>query len=167
MDIVVKKAELKDVFDISKLHAICWKDAYKNIIPDSYLKRIYLDDWCTEFEEGINNKTREAHIAYIDDKPIAVISHGKSRCSMEGYGEIISLYVHPIYQGSGIGTLLLEEALKYMKDLGYTNICLCVFEKNEKAKEFYEKNGFKDSGNKNTLKIDDEDIEEVIYVYDL
>lgn len=167
MDIVVKKAELKDVFDISKLHAICWKDAYKNIIPDSYLKRIYLDDWCAEFEEGINNKTREAHIAYIDDKPIAVISHGKSRCSMEGYGEIISLYVHPIYQGSGIGTLLLEEALKYMKDLGYTNICLCVFEKNENAKEFYKKNGFKDSGNKNTLKIDDEDIEESIYIYDL
>lgn len=143
MDIVVKKAELKDVFDISKLHAICWKDAYKNIIPDSYLKRIYLDDWCTEFEEGINNKTREAHIAYIDNKPIAVISHGKSRCSMEGYGEIISLYVHPIYQGSGIGTLLLEHAVKYMKDLGYTNICLCVFEKNEKAKEFYQKKDLK------------------------
>ncbi|MDA1470129.1 GNAT family N-acetyltransferase [Brachyspira hyodysenteriae] len=79
----------------------------------------------------------------MDNKPIAVISHGKSRCSMEGYGEIISLYVHPIYQGSGIGTLLLEHAVKYMKDLGYTNICLYVFEKNEKAKEFYQKKDLK------------------------
>ena len=54
MEIVIKKAEIKDVFDISKLHAICWKDAYKNIIPNSYLKKIYLDDWCEEFEDGIN-----------------------------------------------------------------------------------------------------------------
>ena len=167
MDITIKKAGLEDVFDISKLHAICWKDAYKNIIPDSYLKRIYLDDWCEEFEDGINNKTREAHLAYIDGKPIAVISHGKSRCNMEGYGEIISLYVHPIYQSSGIGKLLLEQAVKYMKESGYTNICLCVFEKNEEAKKFYEKNGFKDSGTKNTLKIDDEDIAESVYVYDI
>lgn len=167
MDIDIKKAELKDVFDISKLHAICWKDTYKNIIPDSYLKNIYLDDWCEEFEDGINNKTREAHIAYIDDKPIAVISHGKSRCDMEGYGEIISLYVHPIYQCSGIGSLLLEHAVKYIKGLGYNNICLCVFDKNERAKKFYEKNGFKDSCKKNTLKIENEDIEENVYIYSI
>ena len=54
-----------------------------------------------------------------------------------------------------------------MKESGYTNICLCVFEKNEEAKKFYEKNGFKDSGTKNTLKIDDEDIAESVYVYDI
>ena len=166
MEIVIKKAEIKDVFDISKLHAICWKDAYKNIIPNSYLKKIYLDDWCEEFEDGINNKTREAHIAYIDDKPIAVISHGKSRCNMENYGEIISLYVHPIYQGSGIGSMLLKHAIEYIKkESGYSNICLCVFDKNENAKKFYEKNGFKNSGKKNTLKIDNEDIEESVYIY--
>ncbi|WP_295162047.1 GNAT family N-acetyltransferase [uncultured Brachyspira sp.] len=167
MDVTIKKAEIKDVFDISKLHAICWKDAYKDIIPHSYLKRIYLDDWCGEFEDGINNKTREAHIAYIDNNPIGVISHGKSRSNMEGYGEIISLYIHPIYQGSGIGSLLLEHAVKYIKDLGYSNICLCVFDKNEKAKKFYEKNGFKYSGKKNSLKIGEKDIEESIYIYNI
>ena len=86
---------------------------------------------------------------------------------MEGYGEIISLYVHPIYQGSGIGSMLLEQAVEYIKESGYNNICLCVFEKNEKAKKFYEKDGFKDSGIKNSLKIDDEDIPETVYVYNL
>lgn len=165
MNFIIKKADVKDVFEISKLHAICWKDAYKSIIPDSFLKKIYLDDWCEEFEDGIKNKTREAHIAYIDEKPIAVISHGESRCSMEGYGEIISLYVHPIYQGFGIGLLLLKEAIKYIKESGYNNICLRVFEKNENARKFYEKNGFKSSEIKNKLEICNEDIYEIVYIY--
>ena len=165
MNITIKKAQIDDVFYISKLHAICWKDAYKNIIPESYLKNIYLDDWCEEFENGIKNKTREAHLAYIDNNPIAVISHGKNRCGMNDYGEIISLYVHPVYQNSGIGSLLLKHGIEYMTDIGYKNICLCVFEKNEEAKKFYKKNGFEDSNKKNILKIGGEEIEENIYIF--
>ncbi len=48
-----------------------------------------------------------------------------------------------------------------------SNICLCVFDKNEKAKKFYEKNGFKYSGKKNSLKIGEKDIEESIYIYNI
>ena len=54
-----------------------------------------------------------------------------------------------------------------MKDNGYNNLCLYVFDKNEEAKKFYLKNGFKNSGKKKTLKIDDNNnIEEVLYIYD-
>ena len=79
----------------------------------------------------------------------------------------MSLYVHPVYQGSGIGSELLNHCISYMKDNGYKNLCLYVFDKNEEAKRFYIKNGFKDSGQKKILKIDDNNnIEEALYIYD-
>ena len=167
MNLIIRKANIDDVFYISKLHAICWKQSYKDIVSEDFLKKIYLDDWCEEFSEGIKTKTREVHIALLDDNVIGAISCGNNRYNIENYGEIMSLYVHPVYQGSGIGTELLNHCISYMKDNGYKNLCLYVFDKNEEAKRFYIKNGFKDSGQKKILKIDDNNnIEEALYIYD-
>lgn len=166
MNLIIRKANIDDVFYISKLHAICWKQSYKDIVSEDFLKKIYLDDWCEEFSEGIKTKTREVHIALLDDNVIGAISCGNNRYNIENYGEIMSLYVHPVYQGSGIGSELLNHCISYMKDNGYKNLCLYVFDKNEEAKRFYIKNGFKDSGQKKILKIDDNNIEEALYIYD-
>lgn len=38
MDVRIRKATLKDVGIISKIHALSWKAAYKGIIPQKYLE---------------------------------------------------------------------------------------------------------------------------------
>jgi GNAT superfamily N-acetyltransferase len=48
------------------------------------------------------------------------------------------LYVRPAMQGRGIGTLLLERA----KDRRPAGLRLWVFQRNEGARRFYERNGF-------------------------
>lgn len=165
MDIIIRKANIEDVFYISKLHAICWKDSYKEIVSKSFLKKICLDDWCEEFTEGIKTKNREINIALIDSNIVAAISYGNNRYGIENYGEIMSLYVHPIYQNSGIGSQLLKHTIAYMKDNGYKNICLYVFDKNERAKKFYQRNGFIDSNKTKVFNLDKEEIKETLYIY--
>lgn len=50
MKVIIKKADVEDYFNISKIHAIVWKNAYINLLPDEYLKNIRLDDWIYAFE---------------------------------------------------------------------------------------------------------------------
>ena len=70
--------------------------------------------------------------------------------------------VHPDYQGHGIASKLIKMFLEEHK-----NYMRRVIISYPESISFYEKNGFKDSGTKNTLKIDDEDIAESVYVYDI
>jgi ribosomal protein S18 acetylase RimI-like enzyme len=55
-----------------------------------------------------------------------------------GPGELEQLYVRPGYQGRGVGRLLLDQA----KALEPQGLALWVFQRNTRARTFYEGHGF-------------------------
>lgn len=55
-------------------------------------------------------------------------------------GEVEHLYVHPDWQGRGLGTVLLKHAM-HSAD-GERGLALWTFEGNLKARRFYERHGF-------------------------
>ncbi len=57
--------------------------------------------------------------------------------------EIERIYLLKAYQGKGLGSLLLEEALKKGREKGYKKVWLGVWEHNHKALAFYKKLGFR------------------------
>ncbi len=57
-------------------------------------------------------------------------------------GEIHELAVRKKFWGKGIGKILLEEAVKHLKEKGKKQIGLWVGRKNKKAINFYKKYGF-------------------------
>ncbi|WP_413512322.1 GNAT family N-acetyltransferase [Myroides odoratus] len=57
--------------------------------------------------------------------------------------EIERIYVHQAYHGKKIGQILLEQALQVAQNLKVTSVWLGVWERNQRAIRFYEKNGFK------------------------
>ena len=61
-------------------------------------------------------------------------------------GEIHEFVVDPNYQNLGIGKLLFEKALSYLRKNKKNYIGLWVGEKNLKAKNFYKKYGFEYKG---------------------
>ncbi|QKX07097.1 GNAT family N-acetyltransferase [Aquimarina sp. TRL1] len=56
--------------------------------------------------------------------------------------EVERIYILSIYQGRGYGSKLLDKAVEIAKTAGVKNIWLGVWEKNLKAINFYQKNGF-------------------------
>lgn len=56
------------------------------------------------------------------------------------------ILVDEVHRSLGIGTRLLDECVKRVKEAGYTKIGLAVGVGNVKAKQFYLQNGFLDSG---------------------
>lgn len=127
---------------ISNIYERSWKYAYDDIIPKDYLDRIPKGQWVT----SIDSPQRNTLLVIEKDSFIGTSSYCKSRrTDMDGYGEIISIYLLPEYMGRGYGKKLLQETVHSLADLGFKDIFLWVLEENKRARKFYEKFGFQPS----------------------
>lgn len=80
--------------------------------------------------------------------------HSKHECPLTSFQhhkciELVRLYVLKEYHGSGIANKLMEYAIKFAKNNGYDLMYLSVWEYNFRARGFYEKHGFINSGVEN------------------
>jgi ribosomal protein S18 acetylase RimI-like enzyme len=61
-------------------------------------------------------------------------------------GEILRLYTHPRAWGAGAGRALLDAALDALRAAGRTQAWLNTEERNERARRFYERHGWRVEG---------------------
>lgn len=162
-DIVIRKINPSDSREeISDVYEQSWKFAYKGIIPQDYLDSIPNGQWCG----ALDNPDRHTLVMLDGDKIIGTSSYCKSR--FEDYmdwGEIISIYFLPEYMGRGYGTDLLELAVRELKAMGFKQVFLWVLADNHRARHFYEKCGFKNSGEYMVNDIGGKKLRELQYVY--
>jgi ribosomal-protein-alanine N-acetyltransferase len=59
-------------------------------------------------------------------------------------GYIRSVIVDEEFRGQGVGKLLISEAIKYLNEMNCDQILINVRSKTERAKQLYEKMGFKE-----------------------
>ncbi len=162
----IRRAELEDIRDISRIHALSWKSAYKGIVPQPYLDGLKEDFWVSGFSTWIKEDVLTARLIFDNGSPVGCIAYGKSRDeSLPDWGEIISLYLLPEYFGKGYGRSLILSALEDLKQSGYENICLWVLKNNRRAREFYEKIGFKCGSDEYIFEIMGEKLTDVRCVY--
>lgn len=93
------------------------------------------------FQKGANKTDLPmTFIALCGDMPTGMISLWESDHdgSPDQIPWLASLYVHPLYRGKGIASLLIERLEKEAVDLGFKIIWLFT----EDAEHLYEKNGF-------------------------
>lgn len=162
----IRKATIDDVQDISRIHALSWKFAYKGIIPQAFLDELKEDHWESAFVDWIKDNVLTAQILFENDKPIGCVAYGKSRDeALPDWGEIVSLYLLPEYFGKGYGNKLLDFALSDLKEYGYESIYLWVLKDNRRARSFYEKNEIQCNNDEYVLEIMGEQRIDVRYVY--
>jgi GNAT superfamily N-acetyltransferase len=61
---------------------------------------------------------------------------------LSGSGFVAANFVHPAYQGRGLGKALLSVLLDKFREFGTSKVSLCVSADNERARRLYEHNGF-------------------------
>lgn len=143
--------------DMSLLHALGWRTAYRGYIPDSFLSGEITDGrWIPVFRQNYEEGVYRGLLLYEGDIPLCCATYGPARvdhaagdtvCSfsspdLAGWGELVSLYAHPDHWGLGYGSILIEEILARMQAAGYPGCFLYVLRENNRARRFYEKHGF-------------------------
>ena len=115
------------------------------------------DEQEAAFIEKMSSPRNLLIIAFFDGEYAGNCSfdtNGESRRNAHRAGLGIALFEK--FTGKGLGSILMEKALKCAKELGYTQMELTVVSANERAKKLYESFGFKEYGRlPNANKYDD------------
>ncbi len=147
--------------DISNIYESSWKYTYKDIIPQHFLESIPKGKWAGSItKEGMHSlvMTEQGRI-------IGTATFCQSRWAQyPDYGEIVSIYFLPDCIGKGYGRHLLNRCTEELNRIGFQKILLWVLEDNQRARRFYEKNGFRCTGEYRNDVIGGKPLREVLYL---
>ena len=123
MEFHIRPIKKKDIEDIVQLSLMAWVpvfDSFKQILGSKIFSLIW-PDWQNSQKGGIEkiciDETKSTVIvAEVNDDVVGFLAYELKTESKTG--EVIFLAVHPDYQNQGIGTKLINYALREMKEQG-------------------------------------------------
>lgn len=143
----IRVATVDDAEGLTDLHLDVWEEAYGHLISDEILldRRKGRSDRVALWRQNIPNPEALTLLAWEDDasRLLGFVSKGRRRDEPEpGLPEleIWALYVRAEVYGHGVGYAMLTEAV------GSADSYLWVLDGNERAIEFYERQGFQFDG---------------------
>lgn len=144
MNITIRKAKLGDEKILAYIQTESWKSAFADIISAEDMTR------CTDiakvetmYENDLKSGYYEKSILEIDGKPHCIAAWGKARNpQFSDCAELICIHSLSENRGKGYGSIMMNYILDEIKNSEYNSVILWVFEKNTRARRFYEKHGF-------------------------
>lgn len=132
----VRPATNSDVEAIQRVGLLTWPPAYLPISNASYVLANLQAWWTAEsVRESIVSYT--TLVAEDDGAVVGTTTLGE----FEGDSVVWKIYVLPDRQGTGVGQALMDAALKSVS--ADRDVLIEFVEGNERARAFYEKNGFR------------------------
>ncbi len=144
----VRPATAADVRAADAVRVAGWKQAYRGLVPQSFLDRLAVTDarvaWLTD---RLEESAVQTLVAVEDEGVVGMAVHGPCRDEdLPGLHELYALYVLPSCWRRGTGTALLAGC-------GPVDV-LWVLEGNLRGRTFYERHGFRADGTATTLDLD-------------
>ena len=128
-----------------------WQAAYRDILPGDFLDGLSVAArevaWRTVLESD-EDGAAPSWLAERNGRPIGFLAAGPPRDEdvQLPAAEVYALYVLPEEWGGGAGGALLAGAVDHWRAVGVTRLVLWVLEANERARAFYEAQGWRPDG---------------------
>ena len=144
MKIEIRRAKFGDEKIFAYIQTESWRSAFADIISAEYMER------CTDiakveamYENVLKSGYAEMSILEINDKPHCIAAWSKARNpQFSDCAELICIHSLSENRGKGYGSMMMNHILKEIQGSEYDSVILWVFEKNTRARSFYEKHGF-------------------------
>lgn len=135
-DIDVRSARSADAEAIAAVHKESWLQTYRGMIPhqvlDDMLRRRKVAWWRSAIGAG-----ETIIVLEVKDLLVGYATCGRARDRRHAQGEIYELYLHPTYQGLGLGEVLFEGCRGVLDEIGYQGLVVWVLSDNYRAISFY------------------------------
>jgi len=142
----VRSASPSDAKAIAEIHVATWQSAYKELIPEDFLKTMTLEKRLAYWREAIEYSEPQLLLVLAAEKVVGFVGFDRSRDAgtKSSVGEIWALYVAPEHWGKGAAIALWDGAREGLKEEGCTQVTAWVLLRNERAIRFFEHSaGFK------------------------
>ncbi|MFD2839014.1 GNAT family N-acetyltransferase [Populibacterium corticicola] len=141
--VVVRDAELIDVLTISRIHTLSWQQAYAGYVPADYLNSLDPQDKVPVWQTVLSRDDTQVFIAESAGRALGFASVGPSpdEDAEPGDRTLYTMYLDPEAWGLGVAKLLMQAVDETVPE--GVSLTLWVFEKNLRARKFYERHNFK------------------------
>ncbi len=140
----IRRAVSGDEAVLAQIQTESWRAAFGGIIPPELLAK------CTNLERAtamycrlLQENKGNGYILFVDEKPHCIAWWDAAREeNMVGFAEIICIHSLKDNWRQGFGSRMMDRLLSDISASGFKNVMLWVFTENERARRFYEANGF-------------------------
>ena len=133
----IRPARLKDAVALAAAYEEAWRNAYQGIIPHLSLQRMLARRGLRWWESALRKRT-PLLVLDFGGEAAGYATYGRCRLGRAPFqGEIFELYLHPIYQGLGLGEKLFDGARTRLAELRLKGLLVWALADNEAACAFY------------------------------
>lgn len=145
--IIIRKATIFDLEIIQEISKQTFVETFAAVNTPENMENYVRENFnSTQVASEINNPESAFYLASLDNKTIGYLKLNFGNAQNEIFNkqaiEIHRIYVLKAFLGKKIGQLLLDEAVKIAHQTRVDYLWLGVWEENQRALQFYSKNGF-------------------------
>lgn len=145
--IEIKKASLSDLETIQIISTQTFSETFAEVNTPQNIENYNRESFNLEqLTSELTNPSSQFFLAYSNSKPIGYLKINFGNAQTEILNdqalEIHRIYVLNAFHGKKVGQLLLDKAIDIAQQIHADYIWLGVWEKNDRALQFYTKNGF-------------------------
>jgi ribosomal protein S18 acetylase RimI-like enzyme len=173
MAVRLRDARRGDELAVAELHVRSWQDAYRDLMPAEFLAALdpreragryafgsgaaegpttvlaVIAEGGAEGDPSLTNsrEVRSGSPSAPLERLLGFVTFGGSRDDdAKGLGEVYALYVDPERHRGGVGRVLMAEARQRLVEDGFCEAILWVLQGNDRARRFYEGEGWSPDG---------------------
>lgn len=136
-EMVIREMHFSDIESVRAIAAHTWRDTYSTFIPEEIQDRVLNEAYSAD---AMDNRFKSS-LLLVSENDEEIMGYAFFSGELSGKDVFLeSLYVHPNYQGKGIGKQLLLSGLTKFKEP--TSLSLTVYKGNPNI-SFYKREGFK------------------------
>ena len=148
-DVLIRQTQTSDADEFIELRNYVWSLSYAEILPPE-IHEMKKQKASADIEKLKRDLTDDNFISYVAvaDSKIVASFNGFIKASAKyyadlGYAGFEILYIHPEFQGQGIGRVMLQKFCDAIKARGVTKFIINCLKENHDARRVYEKWGGK------------------------
>ena len=136
----VRPARFTDADEIARVHVASWDAAYRGILPPDVLRRHDVGQRLATRQRLLRDGSGlhlVAHDTTFGDI-VGFLDAGRARRPGRWAGEVYAVYMLPHVRYHGIGRMMFEHAMAWMRARHMSSMIVWVLENNPHARRFYE-----------------------------
>ncbi|AQV92309.1 N-acetyltransferase [Cupriavidus necator] len=141
-DLTIRLATQADAAAIAAVHALCWHQAYGELLPNDLLANVTVESRLPARHRILADPSVACFVAASEAEVVGFADCGPCRgAEQECQGEVYALYVLQSFHGRRVGLRLLSSCATDLARRGCSSMRLWSLEENARARKFYESTG--------------------------